>query len=125
MRAVRGGEIAMIFQEPMTSLNPAFTVGNQIAEAVRGTAVRHASARRTEAVEMLERVGIPDPQRRVKDYPHAFSGGMRQRAMIAMALSCRPEAPHRRRAHDRARRHDPGADPRAAEVAAAPTSTWR
>jgi peptide/nickel transport system ATP-binding protein len=91
MRAVRGGEISMIFQEPMTSLNPAFTVGNQIAEVVRV----HRKASRKEAwqraVEMLDRVGIPDPARRAKDYPHAFSGGMRQRAMIAMALSCDPK----------------------------------
>jgi peptide/nickel transport system ATP-binding protein len=91
MRAVRGGEIAMIFQDPMTSLNPAFTIGNQIAESVRvhrGVSRKQAWAR---AVEMLERVGIPDPHRRAKDYPHQFSGGMCQRAMIAMALSCDPK----------------------------------
>src|SRR5205085_2333566 len=91
MREVRGDEISMIFQEPMTSLNPAFSVGNQIAETVR--LHRHASrnAAWQRAIEMLELVGIPDPHRRVRDYPHAFSGGMRQRAMIAMALACEPK----------------------------------
>jgi oligopeptide/dipeptide ABC transporter ATP-binding protein len=91
MRKVRGNEISMIFQEPMTSLNPAFTIGNQIAEAVRlhrGGTRRDAWRR---AVEMLNLVGIPDAGRRAGDYPHAFSGGMRQRAMIAMALACEPK----------------------------------
>jgi len=89
-RTLRGPEMAMIFQEPMTSLNPAYTVGNQIAETVR--AHQHVSRARAKAraVEMLDRVGIPDPARRAKDYPHAFSGGMRQRAMIAMALANDP-----------------------------------
>jgi peptide/nickel transport system ATP-binding protein len=91
MRQIRGNDIAMIFQEPMTSLNPAYTVGNQIAEQVRA----HRSVSRAEAwvhaVDMLDRVGIPDPARRARDYPHAFSGGMRQRVMIAMALSCEPK----------------------------------
>ena len=90
MRKIRGNEISMIFQEPMTSLNPVYTVGDQIAEAV----VLHQNKSKKEAMEvavtMLELVGIPEPRRRVSNYPHQMSGGMRQRVMIAMALSCNP-----------------------------------
>jgi peptide/nickel transport system ATP-binding protein len=91
MRDVRGNRISMIFQEPMTSLNPAYSVGDQIAEAVRlheGLS-RRASLQR--AQDMLDAVGIPDPARRVHEYPHQFSGGMRQRVMIGMALACKPD----------------------------------
>jgi oligopeptide/dipeptide ABC transporter ATP-binding protein len=90
MRKIRGNRIGMIFQEPMTSLNPVFTVGDQIIEAVvlhRGMSYDEA---RAHAVEMLRKVGIPSPESRVDDYPHQMSGGMRQRVMIAMALSCDP-----------------------------------
>src|SRR3954451_15010809 len=89
--SLRGPEMAMIFQEPMTSLNPAFTIGNQIAESVRAHGNVTRAQAKARAVEMLDRVGIPEPHRRVKDYPHSFSGGMRQRAMIAMALVCEPK----------------------------------
>jgi peptide/nickel transport system ATP-binding protein len=90
MRAVRGAEIAMIFQEPMTSLNPVFTVGDQIAEAIRLHRDVGRGAARAQAIDMLRTVEIPEPERRFAEYPHQLSGGMRQRVMIAMALSCRP-----------------------------------
>jgi oligopeptide/dipeptide ABC transporter ATP-binding protein len=91
MRSVRGNKISMIFQEPMTSLNPVFTIGNQIGEAIELHKKDMTSAQiRKRTIEMLELVGIPEPTKRVDDYPHQLSGGMRQRVMIAMALSCQP-----------------------------------
>jgi len=91
MRDVRGNRISMIFQEPMTSLNPVFTVGDQIGESLRLHAGMGAAQARARAIEMLQQVGIPAPERRVDEYPHQLSGGMRQRVMIAMALACRPD----------------------------------
>jgi len=91
MRKIRGGKISMIFQNPMSSMNPVYTVGSQIAEAIR----LHQNVQKHEVeekvVEILRKVGIPDPSKRMKDYPHEYSGGMCQRAMTAMALSCNPK----------------------------------
>lgn len=91
MRAIRGNDISMIFQEPMTSLNPVFTIGNQIMESIILHQKLHKTAARAKAIEMLELVGIPAPDKRIDEYPHQLSGGMRQRVMIAMALSCNPK----------------------------------
>jgi oligopeptide/dipeptide ABC transporter ATP-binding protein len=88
---IRGNDISMVFQEPMTSLNPVYTVGDQIAESVRIHTGANARQARARAVEMLELVGIPEAARRVDDYPHQLSGGMRQRVMIGMALACDPK----------------------------------
>jgi len=90
MREIRGNEIAMIFQEPMTSLNPVFTVGDQIVEAVTLHTEKDDDEARELAIEMLRKVGIPSPEMRIDEYPHQMSGGMKQRVMIAMALSCNP-----------------------------------
>jgi len=89
-RSIRGNEIAMIFQEPMTSLNPVYTIGNQIMEAIILHQHLNKHEAKQKAIEMLHAVGIPVPEQRVDEYPHQLSGGMRQRAMIAMALSCNP-----------------------------------
>lgn len=91
LRKLRGGEVAMIFQDPMTSLNPTMTVGKQIAESLIIHRKLSKSEALDEAVKMLKMVGIPNPDKRAKEYPHQFSGGMRQRAMIAIALSCNPK----------------------------------
>ena len=92
MRALRGKDIAMIFQDPMTALNPVYTIGWQISEMIRShdKSVTKAKARER-ALKLLTDMGIPNPQKRIDQYPHEFSGGMRQRAMIAMAMSCNPK----------------------------------
>lgn len=91
LRKLRGNRISMIFQEPMTSLNPVFTVGDQIMEAIRLHQGLNKKDALKKAIEMLDLVGIPSPKERVQNYPHQMSGGMRQRVMIAMALSCKPD----------------------------------
>ena len=91
VRLLRGQQMAMIFQDPLSALHPYFTIGSQISEAFRIHNNVSKKAGRARAIEMLDRVGIPTPDKRVDDYPHQFSGGMRQRAMIAMSLSCNPE----------------------------------
>ena len=91
MRKIRGYKVAMIFQDPMTSLNPVLTVGEQIAEAVQLHLGYSRTDSRAKAIEMLKKVRIPSADKRIDDYPHQFSGGMRQRVMIAMALSCNPQ----------------------------------
>jgi oligopeptide/dipeptide ABC transporter ATP-binding protein len=91
LRKVRGRQISMIFQDPMTSLNPVLTIGRQVREALETHFDMKRRAATARAAELLDRVGIPSPEARLRDYPHQFSGGMRQRAMIAMALACRPK----------------------------------
>ena len=91
MKTVRGNKISMIFQDPMTSMNPTYTIGSQLTEAITLHTDRNSSQAHDRAIEMLKLVGINEPEKRMKQHPHELSGGMRQRAMIAMALACEPD----------------------------------
>ena len=91
MQGIRGREIALVFQEPMTALNPVFSIGSQIAETLRVHGLATRQTARAKAIELLEAVQVPDPAKRVRDYPHQLSGGLRQRALIALALACNPD----------------------------------
>ena len=91
MRSIRGNDIAMVFQEPMTSLNPLYRIGNQLEEPLRMHRKLQKGPARKRAIELLDHVGLPDPDKRIDDYPHQLSGGMKQRVMIAMALACEPK----------------------------------
>ncbi len=110
----------MVFQDPISSLDPVYRIGDQIVEQIREHRPKMSKGAALErAAELMTRVGIPHANDRLRSFPHEFSGGMRQRVMIAMALSCDPEAADRRRADDGARRDDPGADPRASSTSCA------
>ena len=117
----------MIFQDPMTSLNPVLTIGRQLTEILEmHLGLDPAGGPRRGPIELLDARRHPRRRSgRLDDYPHHFSGGMRQRVMIAMAVACQPEAADRRRADDRARRDDPGADPRHHAATCSASSAWR
>ena len=110
MRRIRGKRIGMIFQDPLTSLNPLYKIGDQLVETIRTHLNLSEQGARKRAIDLLAEVGIPAPDKRIDAYPHEFSGGMRQRVAIAIALLHRTRSDHRRRADDGPRRHDPGAN---------------
>ena len=110
MRGLRGREISMVFQDPLTAFNPVYKVGGQLVHVIRTHTPRSLQAARERALEVLRMVGLPDPERVMRAYPHELSGGMRQRALIGMAPRVRAEAADRGRADHRARRHGAGPD---------------
>ncbi len=125
LRKLRGRSLAVVFQDPMTSLNPVLTIGTQLIETLQEHLELNDASAKKRSIELLAAVGIPAPEQRLAQYPHQLSGGMRQRVAIAIALSCEPKAADRRRADHRARRDDPGANPRSAWRANSAGGTWR